>query len=208
VTTLVCTAIVVPILVIEYRAMIIVLFALLPIAILYGDLLRLRQTLRERFLELSWSRDGLVVETAEGRSDVPWSEIVVRVTPRLLVVARRLPQPHRFRVWTLPGEEAALRAAGDALSSLGVPVARERGVTATTAFVLGSFVLWRVAAVVASAMVIVGVANLGLALMNRGGSLTYGALLIVGALVPMTIVVLVRGYFIEKAGPSKRSGRS
>lgn len=194
-TALACAAVVAGVLAIEYRVMILTLFALLPVAIVYGDLRRLKKTAGDGFVDLRWSDDGLTIETAAGRVRGVPSDVAVRVTPRLLVVSRRLAQPNRFESWAIPAEPAPLRHAAQRLSSLGFSVTVERGSAATAVLLAGGVLLWRGLAVVAVGLVAGGLANIGLSLLGRGGSLLLGLLLLAGALLALSLAAIVRGFF-------------
>ncbi|MHB8873351.1 MAG: hypothetical protein ACYC8T_06660 [Myxococcaceae bacterium] len=186
---------------VEYRLMILTLFALVPAAIVYGDLRRAAHSAGEGFVELRCEDGAVVLSCASGPTRVNTSELVaVRVTPGFLVLAQRAPPPAGFRTWLIPGETAAVRAAGEALASLGAPVSFERGALASVAQILGGVLLWKALGLVAAGMVLGGLANIVLFLAGRDGSLWLGLLLMAGAVAAMVVGALVRRWLLPVPG--------
>ncbi len=184
-TSLVCAAVIAVVLWLEYRLMILALFALVPIAVVLGDWLRARRAVREGFVEVEAGPSAVVVATERGSTTVAASELGVRATPRFLVLVKL---PH---LWTLPGEAVAIRGMGEALAALGASVVVERAPVRQLFLFLGGVVVAKVLTVVAAGLVAGGLANIGLAVLGRGGSVGLGLLLVGGAFVALLLAALL-----------------
>ena len=78
------------------------------------------------FYELGLEEAAVTIGTSSEVLTIPFDEIVaVRVAPDHLVVVQRTRDPHRPRHFTLPGEQAELRALAKAFRRRGLAVVDE-----------------------------------------------------------------------------------
>lgn len=179
------------ILALEYRLLLLGFVALAPGLIAGIEALRARAARERGFVSIGPRDGGVELADGAGLVVVPPASLTVRVTPRFAFVVHQGPG-RAFQQWTIPGDAAALAALGAALRQQGATVFSERDTLEAVVAALGGVVAVLVLRVVASALVLGALAQIGLTLFDRGGSFALGALMLVGAVVALVVAALAR----------------
>ena len=178
---------------IDYRLMLLSFIALAPLLVSIVETTRASEVARNGRIRLELRVNEVLVATDREQVSIPHGQIpAVRVTPDAMIVAHAM-IPSGFRLWTIPGPRDVITPIANELARQGVRVNIERGLVTAIIGILVGVLVYRGLLVVGSVLVLAALANIGLVLSGRGGSIAMGLALLAGAFAVMVIAALIKG---------------